>query len=179
MKEKKKIILGVTGSIAAYKAADLASRFVQKGHQVFVVMTPEAERFIAPLTLQAITRNKVGRDMFEAPEAWDIEHVALADSADLVVIAPATANVIGKLAAGLCDDLLTCAVTATKAPVLIAPAMNEGMYTHKAVQRNVETLKKMGYRFVGPDKGRLACGKTGVGRMSDVEAIVRAAGELL
>lgn len=175
MKQKKRIILGVTGSIAAFKAADIASKLVQRGADVRVIMTKEAESFITPLTLSMLSCNKVYREMFECPDVWDVEHVSLADHADLVLIAPATANIIGKLACGICDDLLTCAVTATKAPVLLAPAMNDGMYSNKIVSQNVERLKKTGYHFVGPVKGRLACGREGVGRMSDVDEIVAAA----
>lgn len=175
MRGNKKIVLGVTGSIAAFKAADLASRLVQHGISVSVIMTKEAEHFITPLTLQMLSCSKVYRDMFEVQDVWDVEHVALADSADLILIAPATANILGKLASGLCDDLLTCTVTATRAPVLIAPAMNDNMYTHKVVQANIERLKKIGYKFIGPVKGRLACGKVAMGRMSDVDDIVRAA----
>jgi phosphopantothenoylcysteine decarboxylase/phosphopantothenate--cysteine ligase len=175
MSAKKKIILGVTGSIAAFKSAELASQFKNRGHSVSVIMTKEAQHFITPLTLQMLSGEKVYCDMFEVPEAWDIEHVSLAQSADLILIAPATACLIAKLASGLCDDLLTCTVTATKAPVLIAPAMNDNMYTHKTTQSNIATLKKVGYKFIGPVKGRLASGKVAIGRMSDVEEIVRAA----
>ncbi len=175
----KKVVLGVTGSIAAFKAADIASQLTQKGCEVSVVMTREAEEFITPLTMQALSRQKVYRQMFEAPEDWDIEHVSLADKAQAVLIAPATAHIIGKLAAGLCDDLLTCTVVATRAPVLLAPAMNDGMYKHPIVQANIQTLKKIGYKFIGPQKGRLACGKTGIGRMSDVADVVRATLDLI
>lgn len=175
MSGKNKIILGVTGSIAAFKSADLVSQLKNRGYGVCVIMTKEAKGFITPLTLQMLSGEKVYCDMFEAPDAWDIEHVSLAQSADLILIAPATACVIAKLASGLCDDLLTCTVVATKAPVLIAPAMNDNMYTHKIVQANIERLKKIGYKFIGPVKGRLASGKVAIGRMSDVEEIVRAA----
>jgi phosphopantothenoylcysteine decarboxylase/phosphopantothenate--cysteine ligase len=175
MAAKKKIVVGVTGSIAAFKAADIVSRLVQQGAVVRVIMTQEAEHFITPLTLQVLSANKVYCGMFDVQDVWAVEHVALADEADLVLIAPATANVIAKLASGLCDDLLTCTITATKAPVLIAPAMNDGMYTNKIVQENIERLKKAGYKFIGPVKGRLACGTIAVGRMSEVDAIVRSA----
>ncbi len=175
MANKKKIILGVTGSIAAYKAADIASRLNQANMSVCVIMTEEAERFITPLTLQMLSCNKVYRDMFETTDSWDVEHVSLADTADLIVIAPATANVIAKLATGICDDLLMCTVTATKAKVLVAPAMNDGMYANPVVQENIKRLKKLGYKFVGPVKGRLACGRVGMGRLSDVDEIVKTA----
>lgn len=172
MKKDKKIILGVSGSIAAFKSADIASLLSQKGYDVSVIMTKEAEYFITPLTLQMLSANKVYKDMFEAADAWDVEHVSLAQSANLILIAPATANIIAKLASGLCDDLLTCTVLASRAPVLLAPAMNDAMYQHKATQANIERLKKIGYHFIGPVKGRLACGKVALGRMSDVEDIV-------
>ncbi|HQP91058.1 MAG TPA: flavoprotein [Candidatus Omnitrophota bacterium] len=169
---KKKIVLGVSGSIAAFKSAELASSLVQKGFDVNVVMTREAEEFITPLTLKILSCNKVYRGMFDDTEAWDVEHVSLADSCGLVLIAPATANCIGKLASGICDDLLTCVVTATNAPVLLAPAMNDGMYQNKIVQANIEKLKKSGYHFIGPVKGRLACGRVSCGRMSGIDDIV-------
>jgi phosphopantothenoylcysteine decarboxylase/phosphopantothenate--cysteine ligase len=175
MPKGKQIVLGVTGSIAAFKAADICSRLRQAGFSVRVVMTKEAERFVTPLTLQMLSCNKVYRDMFDVTDDWDVEHVSLAQSADLVLIAPATANIIAKLAVGLCDDLLTCIVAATKAPVLLAPAMNDNMYMHMTTQENCRRLKKIGYRFVGPVKGRLACGKLAMGRMSDVDDIIRAA----
>lgn len=175
MAAKKKIVLGVTGSIAAFKSADLVSRLVQKGCEVSVVMTKEAEHFITPLTLAMLSGQKVYKGMFEDPDVWDIEHVSLADSASLVLIAPATACVIGKLANGICDDLLTCTVIATRAPVLMAPAMNDGMFANKVVQDNIERLKKCGVKFIGPVKGRLACGREGLGRMSEVDDIVKEA----
>ncbi|HAJ57661.1 MAG TPA: hypothetical protein DCL35_07865 [Candidatus Omnitrophica bacterium] len=171
MAARKKIILGATGSIAAFKAADIVSSLVQKGAEVHVIMTREAENFITPLTLAMLSCNKVYSRMFDMPDAWDVEHISLADSADLVLIAPATANVIGKLAGGICDDLLTCVVTATRAPVLIAPAMNDGMYTHKIVEANIARLKEIGYHFIGPVKGRLVCGRNAMGRMSGIDEI--------
>jgi phosphopantothenoylcysteine synthetase/decarboxylase len=174
MKKGKVVVVGVTGSIAAFKAAALVSALVKIGLEVRVVMTKEAEYFITPLTLQMISGNKVSREMFEASGVWDVEHVSLADAADLVVIAPATANFLAKLAGGVCDDLLACVVLATQAKVLIAPAMNDGMYAHPATKDNIARLKKFGYKFIGPKKGRLACGRDAMGRMSDVEDIVKA-----
>jgi len=174
MSKNKKIILGVSGSIAAFKAADIASLLSQKGRDVTVIMTEEAEHFITPLTLQMLSANKVYRGMFEATDDWDVEHVSLADSASLILIAPATANIIAKLAHGLCDDLLTCTVLASRAPVLLAPAMNDVMYQQRSTQDNIERLEKFGYNFIGPVKGRLACGNVGLGRMSSVEDIVSA-----
>jgi phosphopantothenoylcysteine decarboxylase/phosphopantothenate--cysteine ligase len=174
-----RIVLGVTGSIAAFKAADIASALVARGAQVSVIMTREAEAFITPLTLSVLSRHKVYQDMLTCPDVWDVEHVSLADSADLILIAPATANVIGKLATAICDDLLTCTVVASRAPVVLAPAMNDGMYAHKIVQANIVVLKKIGYHFVGPVKGKLACGRDGMGCMSAVDDIVRVAFDFL
>jgi phosphopantothenoylcysteine decarboxylase / phosphopantothenate---cysteine ligase len=174
MAQRPTVVFGVTGSIAAFKAAQVVSRLVKEGCAVKVVMTAAAEKFVTPLTFQALSGHKVYRDMFDEPAAWDVEHVSLAECADVVVIAPATANVIGRLAQGLCDDLLTCVATATKAPLVIAPAMNDGMYKNPAVQANIALLKQRGAHFIGPAKGRLACGREGVGRMSEVEEIVRA-----
>jgi len=173
MKSKKTIVLGVTGSIASYKAADLVSGLTGKGFEVFVIMTKEAAEFISPLTLQTLSGNKVCSGMFESVEEWDVKHVSLAKKADLVLVAPATANIIGKLACGICDDLLTCTLTASEAPVLVAPAMNEVMYNNKIVQENIARLKKIGYKFVGPKKGRLACGDVAIGCLADVEDIVK------
>lgn len=169
----KKILLGVTGGIAAYKTPDLVRRLKSAGADVTVVMTPEAGHFVTALTLQTVSGNKVYQDMFETQDTWDVEHVALAESADLVLIAPATANTIAKLAAGLCDDLLTCVVAATEAPVVLAPAMNDRMYLNKINQENIARLKKIGYKFIGPDKGPLACGKISIGRMCDIDLMSR------
>ncbi|MFB3919681.1 hypothetical protein BU251_09505 [Candidatus Velamenicoccus archaeovorus] len=179
MKQAKRVVLGVTGSIAAFKAAEIAGALVRAGACVHVVMTREAEEFVTPLTMQTLSRNKVYRGMFDMPESWDVEHVSLADEADLVLVAPATANVIGKLASGICDDFLGCIVTATKAPVLLAPAMNDGMYRHPITQENIAKLKKIGYAFIGPREGRLACGRDGVGRMCEPQEIVAEALRLL
>ncbi|MDD2751523.1 MAG: flavoprotein [Candidatus Omnitrophica bacterium] len=169
----KQIILGVTASIAIYKACDLISRLKDQHIATTVVMTRESEELIKPIVFQSLSGNKVYRGLFDLPEAWEIEHVALAEKADLVLIAPATANIIAKVAAGICDDLLTCIVSATKAPVLIAPAMNENMYQNKITQENIRRLKSLGYKFIEPKRGRLACGKTGIGCLAEVEEIVR------
>ncbi len=179
MTRHKEIILGVTGSVASYKACDIARALANSGFSVTPILTREALEFITPLTMQTIARNKVFTDMFELPDVYDPVHVSLADKADLVLIAPATANVIGKLASGICDDLLTCAVFAAKAPVLIAPAMNENMYAHKIVQGQIAKLKSIGYNFIGPTKGRLASGKSGIGHIAPVEEIVNHAKQLL
>jgi len=174
MAQKKTIILGVCGSIASYKSADIASKLTKNGHEVFVVMTKGAKEFIAPLTFSTISGNKVYSEMFEIPEEWDAKHVSLAKKANLILIAPATANMISKLACGICDDLLSCTVFASEAPVLIAPAMNDVMYKQKILQENIAKLKKIGYKFVGPKVGRLACGYEGMGCLADVETIVGA-----
>lgn len=175
MGKERNIILGVTASIAIYKACDIIRRLKEDGISVTVIQTAESEELIKPIVFQALSGNKVYRGMFEIPEAWEIEHVALAEKANLVLIAPATANIIAKIAAGICDDMLTCAVCATAAPVLIAPAMNDLMYKNKITQGNIERLKKLGYKFIEPRKGRLACGKISVGCLADVETIVKEA----
>ena len=174
----KKIIVGVTGGIAAFKAAQLVSTVRQSGAEVTVVMTREAQQFVTPLTFQALSQKKVVTDLFTLDRA-DIVHVSLADWPDLIIIAPATANVIAKIALGIADDLLTCLVMSTRAPILVAPAMDCGMWGSPMLQRNIETLKKIGVYIVGPQKGRLASGKTGMGRMVEVEAILAEAGRIL
>lgn len=170
----KEIILGVTASIAIYKACDLLRRLQADGFCVTIVMTKEAQELIRPILFQELSGNKVYGELFGDTGSYTIEHVALAERADLILIAPATANIIGKLASGICDDLLTCVVCASRAKVLLAPAMNENMYRNKIVQANIKKLKTLGYRFVGPTKGQLACGKLGIGCLSETEEIVRA-----
>ena len=179
MAKVKSVILGVTGSIAAYKACEIMRLLKKESYDVTALLTSEGEKFITPLTLQTLSSNKVVTGMFEVPEDWDPAHVALADKADLVLIAPATAHIIGKIASGLCDDIVSCVVCATKAPVLIAPAMNANMYTNKAVQENMAKLKRAGYKFVGPVKGRLACGYEGIGCLAAPADIVKEAKRLL
>lgn len=169
----KNILLGVTAGIAIYKACDILRRLREEGFSVTVIMSREAEELIKPLVFQSLSGSKVYRGLFDLPEAWEIEHVSLAEKADLVLIAPATANVIAKISCGICDDLLTCVVCAAKAPVLIAPAMNENMYLNKITRENIKKLKGMDYKFVGPKKGRLACGKFGIGCLAEVEEIVK------
>lgn len=170
---QKEVILGVTASIASYKACDIIRALKEEGCKVTVVMTHDAKEFITPLSLAVLSQNKVYSGMFIEPQDWDIEHISLADKADVLLIAPATANVINKLAAGICDDLLSCTVMAAKAPVLIAPAMNCNMYEHPLTQENIAKLKKIGYTFIGPQKGKLACGKFGIGCLAAIEEIVR------
>lgn len=179
MTKNKNIILGVTASIAIYKACEVVRRLKDEKFSVMVVMTEEAEELIKPIVFQSLSGNKVYRGLFQEPEAWEIEHVSLAERVDLVLIAPATANIIGKIAGGICDDLLTCVICATKAPVLICPAMNEDMYKNKIVQDNIKKLKSLGYKFVEPRRGRLACGRVGVGCLAEVETIVKEAKKLL
>ncbi len=164
-------VLGVTGGIAAYKACELASRLRKAGADVFVIMTENACEFVRPLTFETLTNHPVVTDTFARPETWEVEHIALAKRADVFVIAPATANILAKMACGIADDMLSTTVLATKAPVLIAPAMNTGMWENPATQQNVETLRSRGVRFVGPEGGYLACGDSGTGRMSEPEAI--------
>lgn len=173
MAKTKEIILGVTGSIAAYKSGDIIRRLQEAGFKVNVVMTKEAEEFITPLTLETLSGNRVYCKMFEQTrESWKIDHISLAEKADLVLIAPATANIIGKIAYGLADDILSCTVISTKAPIVICPAMNEAMYKNKIVQENIRKLQAAGYKFVEPVKGKLACGKTGQGCLAPVDKIV-------
>ena len=173
------IILGVTGSIAAYKAADLASQLVKRGHDVHVVMTREATEFITPLTLQVLSKNPVTVDLFDEKESWRPGHIAMADAADLLLVAPATAQLIAQFAHGLAPDALTAMYLATRAPVLIAPAMNGKMWQHAATQANTATLRTRGVHFIGPDEGMLACGYEGVGRLWPVDGILSAAEGLL
>lgn len=160
-------MLGVTGGIAAAKSALAASMLVKRGLDVHVVMTESACKFVTPLTFRTLTANPVTVGMFEEPGQWSVKHVSLAQRADVFVIAPATANFIGKTAAGIADDMLTTTVMATRAPVVIAPAMNTAMYENRIVQRNIASLKALGYLFVGPESGRLACGDEGPGRMAE------------
>ena len=172
-KKNGPVILGITGSIAAYRACGIISALRKEGIDVEAVLTKEAEAFITPLSIQTLSRNQVITDMFALPEKWEPVHTSIADKAGLILIAPATANVIGKLASGICDDVLTCVVFATKAPVLIAPAMNEKMYKHKIVQANIAKLKALGYHFIGPIKGRLACGHVDTGHIADTADIMQ------
>lgn len=168
----KCVILGITGSIAAYKSADLASRLRKHGHTVFAVMTRSATEFITPLTLQTLTRNPVSIHVFDEKQTWHPGHIDLADRADLLLIAPATANILAKLAHGIADDALTSIALATRAPLMIAPAMNGKMWEHPATVENVATLTRRGAQFIGPEAGMLACGYEGLGRLWPVESIV-------
>ena len=173
MAGERNIILGVTASIAIYKACEIVRRLKEEAFSVSVVMTKEAEELIKPIVFQGLSGNKVYRGLFEELEGWEIGHVSLAEKADLVLVAPATANIISKITSGACDYLLTCVICATKAPVLIAPAMNENMYKNKITQGNIKKLKSLGYKFIEPRVGRLACGKVGVGCLAEVETIIK------
>ena len=172
MLTNKTIVLGITGSIAAYKAAELASKLTQAGARVDVIMTESATKFIAPLTLRSLTGRPVVTSMWELSSEFSIEHVALAEAADVVAIVPATANIIAKLAAGIADDMLTCTVLATKAPVIVAPAMNVNMLENPVTQDNLAKLKSRGFILVGPTYGRLASGEMGAGRLAETETII-------
>lgn len=169
----KNIVLGVTASIAIYKACDIVRRLQEAGFSVTVVMTRQAQELIRPIVFESLSGNKVyTADLFESADNWEIDHVSLAQKGDLILIAPATANIIAKINSGICDDLLTCIVSATKSPVLIAPAMNSNMYENKITQENIKRLKVLGYKFVAPRTGRLACGKTGTGCLAEINEIV-------
>ena len=175
MARKRTILLGVTGSIAAYKSADVASQLKKLGHDVHCVMTRDATHFITPLTLQTLSQHPVMIDLFEAGEGdWRPSHLQLADRADLLIVSPATANIIAKLALGIADDALSTIALALrpKAKVLIAPAMNGKMWQHPATEGNVKILQSRGVEFIGPEKGLLACGYEGLGRLWDVDQIV-------
>lgn len=169
--KKQSVVLGVTGSIAAYKSAELASLLVKQGHDVFVVMTKDAEEFITPLTLQTLSKNPVTTSFYDEKQSWHPGHITLADRADLLLIAPATANVIAELAHGLAGHPLAAIALATRAPILVAPAMNGKMWEHPATQENVKSLGARGVEFIGPEAGMLACGYEGIGRLWKVDEI--------
>ena len=177
--KKPCVVLGVTGGIAVYKACELLRLLQKRGIDVFVVMTQNACRFVAPLTFETLSGHPVAVDTFDRPQTWEVEHIALAKRADLFLIAPATANIMGKMACGIADDMLSTTVMATRAPVLVAPAMNTGMWENAAVQQNVETLRTRGVEIVAPVSGHLACGDSGAGKLEDVAVIAERACELL
>ena len=179
MLKNKTVVIGVSGGIAAYKACDIVSRLKKLNANVHVIMTNNATEFVTPLTFQSLSQNYVVNDMFEEPKTWDVEHISLAKKADVFLIAPATANVIGKIANGICDDMLTTTVMATTGKVLIAPAMNTNMYRNPILQRNITILKELGYNFVNPESGRLACGDVGEGKLAQPEVIVNEVVNLL
>ena len=181
MSNPKNVVLGVTGSIAAHKAADLASLLTRAGLDVHVVLTTDAQRFITPLPFKTLSRHPVVTGLYDEDEGWKPTHIKLADEADLLLIAPATANVLAKLAHGLADDALTCIALALnpRAKLLIAPAMNGKMWLHPATQANVATLRQRGAEFIGPEEGMLSCGYEGIGRLWPADQIARLAQNLL
>ena len=174
----KKIILGVSSSISAYKACDLTRLFVKAGYSVFVVLTENAKQIITPLTLETLSGNPVYSDSF-AREAREMGHIELKKDASLFLVAPATANIIGKFANGIADDLLSTTFLSVKCPVMIAPAMNPNMWAHPATQENIKRLKSWGVAFIDPDEGKVACGDEGAGRLADIENIFRRAKSVL
>ena len=176
---EKNVVLGVTGSIAAYKACDIVSRLRKQGVDVHVILTRAGAEIITPLALETMSANPVVVDMFHRENPWEVEHISLAKRADVFLVAPATANFLGKAAHGIADDMLTTTILATRAPVLVAPAMNVNMYENPVVQENIALLKKRGWHFIEPDAGILACGDVGKGRLAEPETIVAAAMELL
>lgn len=172
MLNQKTVVIGISGGIAVYKVLDVISKLKKLGANIHVIMTKSATEFVTPLSFQSLSQNYVVCDMFEEPKTWDVEHISLAKKADVFLVAPATANVIGKIANGIADDMLTTTIMATKAKVLIAPAMNTNMYENPIVQKNISILKELGYKFVEPDSGRLACGDVGKGKLSTPDNIV-------
>lgn len=175
----KTIVLGVTGGIAAYKSAELVSKLKRAGAAVHVIMTENATKFITPLTMQTLSENPVTTDMFASPNEWEIGHISLAKKADLILVVPATANIIGKVANGIADDMLSTTIMATKSPVVFAPAMNDKMYGNPIVQENIAKLTRFGYKFIEPEVGRLACGTEGKGRLAHTDAIMQFAEKVL
>ncbi|SHH41205.1 Phosphopantothenate-cysteine ligase [Clostridium collagenovorans DSM 3089] len=168
---KKTVVVGVTGGIAVYKALDVISRLKRQDIEVHVIMTKSAKEFVTPLSFQSLSQNMVIHDMFEEPKAWEIQHISLAKKADLLLVVPATANIIGKVANGIADDMLSTTIMATKAPVIFAPAMNTNMYKNPIVQRNIKELENLGYGFIEPYSGRLACGDEGKGKLAPTDLI--------
>ncbi len=181
MNSRRNIVLGVTGSIAAYKAAELASLLTKQGCDVRVVMTADAQRFITAVTFKTLSRHAVVTDLYDAEEGWQPTHIKLADEADLLLVAPATAHTIARLALGMADDALSCVALALnpQAKVLVAPAMNGKMWLHPATQQNVAALKSRGVEFIGPEKGLLSCGYEGLGRLWPVDLVAQRALALL
>ena len=171
MENTKTVVIGVTGGIAVYKALDVISRLRKENVCVHVIMTKAASEFVNPISFQTLSQNIVIHDMFEEPKAWEIQHISLAKKADLLVVLPATANIIGKVANGIADDMLTTTIMATVAPVIFAPAMNVNMYNNKVVQGNIKKLVAYGYDFIAPTSGRLACGDIGEGKLAQTEDI--------
>ncbi|MBU3214147.1 bifunctional phosphopantothenoylcysteine decarboxylase/phosphopantothenate--cysteine ligase CoaBC [Clostridium estertheticum] len=171
MENTKTVVVGVTGGIAVYKALDVISRLKKENVDVHVIMTKAAIEFVNPISFQSLSQNMVIHDMFEEPKAWEIQHISLAKKADLFLVVPATANIIGKIANGIADDMITTTIMATKAPVIFAPAMNVNMYNNPILQSNIQKLKGFGYEFIAPVSGRLACGDIGEGKLAQTEDI--------
>ncbi len=172
MFKNKNILIGVTGGISAYKVCDIVSALKHKGANVNVIMSKNATKFITALTLETLSKNKVYVEMFDGEYEQEVRHISLARNADIVLVAPCSANVIGKLANGIADDMLTTTLIATKALVIIAPAMNDNMYSNWIVQDNIRKLKEFGYKFIEPDTGNLACGYIGKGKLAKKEVIL-------
>jgi len=179
MLKGKTVVVGVCGGIAAYKSVEIVSRLKKLNADVHVIMTENATKFVQPLTFRSLSHNPVLVDMFEEPKVWDIQHISLAEKADLIVVAPATANIIGKVASGIADDMLSTTIMAADCPVLFVPAMNFRMYENPVVQRNINTLTDLGYIFMEPESGQMACGTSGKGRLPSPEAIVNYIHDLL
>jgi len=174
----RNVLLGVCGGIAAYKSCELVRAFVKSAANVDCILTKAGAEFITPLSLQTLSGNPVHTDMFQLIEESNVRHISLADKADLVLVAPATADIIAKVANGICDDLLTTIICATKAPVLFAPSMNVNMWKNPITQNNIQKLKEYGYRFIEPDEGMLACGYEGKGRLAKIDTIVNTVGSI-
>ena len=173
MKRKtNEIVIGITASISAYKSCEIVRQLTKRGHKVTVLMTKDAVNFIGPLTFRTLTGRPVVVDMFDENFEWDPCHITLAEKADLIVVVPATVQIIAKFALGLCDDIISCTIMASKAKTIVCPAMNENMYLHKAFQANLKTIKDFGYKIISPIKGDLACGKVGMGHLASVDKIV-------
>lgn len=179
MFKNKNILIGITGGIACYKACEIVSYLTHEGANVDIIMTKNACEFITPLTLETLSKNKVVTDMFEKKEHIEVEHISLARKADIVLIVPATANIIGKVANGIADDMLSTTIMATTAPVIFAPAMNNEMYNNKIVQANIAKLKEYGYHFIDPIVGNLACGYQAVGKLAKKETILNKVKEIM
>ena len=179
MLKNKNIVIGITGGIACYKVCEIISYLVRAGANVDVIMTKNATEFITPLTVETLSKNKVVIDMFENKSHVEVEHISLARKADLMLIVPATANIIGKVANGIADDMLSTTIMATTSKVIFAPAMNNEMYNNKIVQSNIEKLKKYGYEFINPVEGNLACGYKAIGKLAKKETIIEKAKQFL
>ncbi|MCA6072116.1 MAG: phosphopantothenoylcysteine decarboxylase [Endomicrobium sp.] len=176
--ENKNIVLGVCGCIAAYKSCDVIRQLVKLKANVECILTKSGSKFITPLTLQTLSKNKVHTNMFDILDKWEINHISLAQKADVIIVVPATADIIARLACGRADDLIACTALASKAKILVCPAMNSNMFNHKATQNNIEILKSYGYQFIMPENGELACGDWGNGRLANVDVIVSAVKEI-